>query len=48
MLVGPFPSRNEIMMLISWNFWPLNGRSPIDFMSTFMVVLSMFILTTTR
>ena len=31
------------MMLISWNFWFLSGQLPIDFMSTFMVVLLMFI-----
>ena len=48
MLVGPSPSRNEIMMLISLNFWLLSGQLPIDFMSTFMAVLLMFTLTITH
>ena len=34
--------------LISWNFWPLSGQLPIDFMNTFMEVLLMSILTITH
>ena len=48
MLVGPSPSQNKIMMLISWNFWLLSGQLPIDFMSTFMAVLLTFIPTITH
>ena len=37
MLAEPSPNQNEITTLISWNFWPLNGPSMKDSMSTSMM-----------
>ena len=46
MLVEPSPNQNEIMMLISWNFWPLSGPSLKGSMSTSTAVRLTYSLTT--